>query len=176
MIMNSHANLSPAECCSNNLQEGTLNLFSRFSLQSSELQRLDTLRPEQRNDLQRRVWFCCTPQQTSTSGPAVRMTHRSDAHDCSRQRSEDLSSFNPPEQRRGSGSASTRAGGSTGQCLTVVRTSSRCDAWHPVPMMHHAAPRQHTGARLAQTLGQVTHFHHLEVLPEVRDRHPDGQR
>lgn len=42
--------------------------------------------------------------------------------------------------------------------------------WYPSPMMHCARPRLHTGIVLK--VGQVTHLHCLEVLPEVRHRHP----
>lgn len=61
-------------------------------------------------------------------------------------------------------------------CLTSCGRASCWDAWHPVPMMHYAAPRLHAGAWFAESVSQVTHLHRLKVLTEVRHRHPDGDR
>jgi len=51
--------------------------------------------------------------------------------------------------------------------LTPIGGASRRGVWHPVPMMHHAAPRPHGGPWLAESVDQVTHLHRLKVLSEV---------
>lgn len=49
--------------------------------------------------------------------------------------------------------------------LTPYRGAASCDTGHPVPVMHAAGPRLHAGA--LESLGQVTHLHHLKVLSKV---------
>lgn len=49
--------------------------------------------------------------------------------------------------------------------LTPYRGAASCDTGHPVPVMHAVGPRLH--ARALESLGQVTHLHHLKVLSKV---------